>query len=79
MAGRGGGAGIDLAPGEHHDAPGDRYPDVSEDLNALAPCLASLEVRSSPKTANPNEIVRGWAVVEAMSCSGSHAPPLRPE
>ncbi len=69
-------AGKGLTPGDAHDSLGPRYTDVSQDLNALAAYLDSLEVPPSPFTADANVIARGRVVFEAMNCSVCHTPPL---
>ena len=69
-------AGKGLTPGDAHDSLGARYTDVSEDLNALAAYLDSLEVPPSPYTAEANVIARGQTVFDALSCAVCHAPPL---
>ena len=69
-------AGKGLTPGDERDSLGPRYTNVSEELNALAAYLDSLEVPPSPLTADANVIARGRAVFETLNCSVCHTPPL---
>ena len=69
-------AGAGLVEGEAFDSLGAPHSGLSEELDALASFMASLEVPASPYAVPPDEFQRGENVFTQQGCATCHTPPL---
>ena len=69
-------AGTGLVEGEAFDTLGPPHAGLSEELDALAAFMASLEVPLSPYPIPPTEFRRGELVFSQLGCATCHTPPL---
>jgi YVTN family beta-propeller protein len=65
-----------LIAGKAHDSLGPPHSGISEELDALATYLASIEIPLSPYGGDREVIGRGKSVFEALNCHTCHTPPL---
>jgi YVTN family beta-propeller protein len=69
-------AGAGLVKGDAHDTLGPPHAGLSDELDALAAYLATLQPLRSPHQPSPQVTARGAAVFERLRCSSCHAAPL---
>jgi YVTN family beta-propeller protein len=69
-------AGIGLVEGEMYDSLGPPHAGLSEELDALAAFMASLEVPLSPYTVPQDEFDQGKQVFTQLGCDTCHPGPL---
>ena len=65
-----------LIAGKAHDSLGPPHSGISEELDALATYIASIEIPLSPYGGDREVIGRGRSVFEALNCHTCHTPPL---
>jgi len=68
--------GTGLVPGDAYDSLGPPHAGLSEDLDALAAYLDSLEVPPSPYPGDSDTITRGRSTFNSLGCQLCHTPPL---
>jgi YVTN family beta-propeller protein len=68
--------GTGLVPGTAHDSLGPPFAGLSDQLDALAAYIASIEVRVPPKIGDREAINLGDSLFASLGCSTCHVPPL---
>ena len=65
-----------LIAGKAHDSLGPPHAGISEELDALATYLASIEIPLSPYGGDKETISRGRSLFATLGCLTCHTPPL---
>jgi len=68
--------GTGLVPGAAHDSLGPPFAGLSDQLDALAAYLASIEVRVPPTIGDAETISLGNSLFTSLGCNTCHVPPL---